>query len=167
MRYRKNLLRLIPPLVGLTKCDRRRDNSCSEWPFRLRTGRNGMILPSHPSACLFPYAKYGGCLWQRWLLNFDLIHVANCGATLRDLAWNFLILYILCKISSLVIILNYILILRPRNVLPTIYVVTKRLPFLTAQISYSPRQRTSYKVESLRCAGTWHWYTSKQYDVVS
>lgn len=135
----------------------------------VRTGRSGTILPSHPSAYLSPCAKYGGCLSRRWLLNFDLIHVANCSVTLRDLSWSFLILYILCKTSSLVIILNYILILCLRNVLPTIYVVTKRLPydFLTAQISYSPTQRTSYKVESLRCAETWHWYTSKQYDVVS
>lgn len=53
-------------------------------------------------------------------------HVANCGALLRDLSWNFLILYILCKIYSLVVILNCILILRPRNVLLEIYIGGKR-----------------------------------------
>lgn len=52
-------------------------------------------------------------------------HVANCGAHLRDLSRNFLILYILCKIQSLVVIFSCILILRPRNVLPEIYIGSK------------------------------------------
>jgi len=106
----------------------RRDNSCSEWPFRWeRRGEAERFkgLPSHPSARLFlPETKYGGCLSRKWLLNFDLIQRRKLhGAISKDLSRNFLILYsryissryIFYIVACSSLLLNYILILRPRK----------------------------------------------------